>query len=171
VTAVETTGPAPDGWRGAHSHSDPPCPTLGLERIRDGLGLRGACAATAAASPRRLHSHGTLDVFAAEAHHLGLAHAGQDGDVVEFLDGVGEAQPLRRVAGPDAAHRLLARVIAARPAALRRLRALAVDHRHCRAGLASGALAVENDEVVVQRHQHAAVAQPSEPAVDRSPRR
>jgi hypothetical protein len=70
-----------------------------------------------------------------------------------------------------AAHDLLARVVAARSAALGRPHALGVDHRRRRARPAPGALAVEHDEMVVQALQHAAVAQAREPAVDRPPRR
>lgn len=72
---------------------------------------------------------------------------------------------------PLAALDLLARVVAARAAALGGLDALAVDHRRRRAGLATGALAVEHDEVMVDRLEHAAIAQPDEPAVDRAPGR
>jgi hypothetical protein len=55
-----------------------------------------------------------------------------------------------------APHHLLARVVAARTATLRCLDALAVDDRRGRAGLAADALAVEHDEVVVQRLPDAA---------------
>ena len=63
---------------------------------------------------------------------------------------------------------LLARIIAPRSAAFRGFDALAVDPRRRRAGLATGALAVEHDEVMVDRLEHAAIAQPDEPAVDRA---
>lgn len=53
----------------------------------------------------------------------------------------------------------LARAVNAWRAALRGLGALAVDHRRRRAGLASGALMVEDHVVVVQRLPHAAIAQ------------
>ncbi len=61
---------------------------------------------------------------------------------------------------------LLARVVAARPAGLAALDALAVDHRGRRAGVAPGVLAVEHDQVVGQRLPHARVAECGEPAVD-----
>ena len=66
---------------------------------------------------------------------------------------------------------LLAGVVAPRPAGLRRLDALAVEHPRRRAGGAPAARAVEHDQMVVQPLQNAVVAQPQEPAVDRLPRR
>ncbi len=45
---------------------------------------------------------------------------------------------------------LLARIVAVRATGLGGLRALAVDHRRCRAGLAPGALPVEGDKVVAE---------------------
>ena len=62
-------------------------------------------------------------------------------------------------------------VVAPRPAGLRRLDALAVEHPRRRAGGAPAARAVEHDQMVVQPLQNAVVAQPQEPAVDRLPRR
>src|SRR3954463_14958793 len=66
---------------------------------------------------------------------------------------------------------LLAGVVAPRPAGLRRLDALAVEHPRRRAGGAPAARAVEHDQMVVQPLQNAVVAQPQEPAVDCLPRR
>jgi hypothetical protein len=70
-----------------------------------------------------------------------------------------------------AAFDLLACVVAARAAALGGLHALAVDHCRRRTGLAARMLVVEHHEMMVDRHEHAAIAQPGEPAIDRAPGR
>jgi len=66
---------------------------------------------------------------------------------------------------------LLARVVAARPAGLGRLDALAVDDRRRWAGLAPGALAIGHDQGMVDRLEDAVVAPCREPPINRAPRR
>jgi len=66
---------------------------------------------------------------------------------------------------------MLARVITARPAAFRRLDALAVDDGGARARLAPGPLAVLHHQIVVDRLETPGVAQLGKPAIDRAPGR
>src|SRR3954466_3595804 len=98
------------------------------------------------------HKGGVRDLTASGLQHQGTTVGVDEGVALSALD-------------------LLAGVVAPRPAGLRRLDALAVEHPRRRAGGAPAARAVEHDQMVVQPLQNAVVAQPQEPAVDRLPRR
>jgi hypothetical protein len=69
-----------------------------------------------------------------------------------------------------AAFDLLTSVVAAGTAGFRGLDALTIEHARARTGLAPNALAVEHQQVMIDRLQKSIVSQSDEPAVDRASR-